>query len=61
VVAHTQGSTPVVAFIYPGDSTGDAAYVAAFRKGLKENGFVDGTNVTIEIHWWRASSIAFRR
>jgi putative tryptophan/tyrosine transport system substrate-binding protein len=46
-----QGSTPVVAFIDPGDSNGDAANAAAFRKGLNETGFVDGTNVTIEIHW----------
>ena len=35
----------------PGDSNGNAAYVAAFRNGLNETGFVDGTNVTIEIHW----------
>jgi putative tryptophan/tyrosine transport system substrate-binding protein len=51
VVAGAQGSTPVVAFIDPGNSNGDAADVAAFRKGLNETGFVDGANVTIEIHW----------
>jgi putative ABC transport system substrate-binding protein len=27
------------------------SYAAAFRKGLNDTGFVDGTNVTIEIHW----------
>jgi putative tryptophan/tyrosine transport system substrate-binding protein len=51
VVAGAQGSMPVVAFIDPGDSNGDAPLVAAFRKGLNDTGFVDGTNVTIEIHW----------
>jgi putative ABC transport system substrate-binding protein len=51
VVAGAQGSMPVVAFIDSGDSKGHAAYVAAFRKGLNETGFVDGTNVAIEIHW----------
>ena len=51
VVAGAQVSTPVVGFIDPGDSNGDAGYVTAFRKGLNETGFVDGTNVTIEIHW----------
>jgi putative ABC transport system substrate-binding protein len=51
LVARAQGSMPVVAFIAPGDSNGDAFFVAAFRNGLNETGFVDGTNVTIEIHW----------
>jgi ABC-type uncharacterized transport system substrate-binding protein len=51
LVAGAQGSMPVVAFISGGDSNGNATYVAAFRKGLSETGLVDGTNVTIEIHW----------
>ena len=51
LVADAQVSMPVVAFISGGDSTGNAAYLAAFRNGLNETGFVDGTNVTIEIHW----------
>jgi putative ABC transport system substrate-binding protein len=51
MVASTQGLKPVVAFIDPGNSNGDAPLVAAFRKGLNDTGFVDGTNVTIEIHW----------
>jgi putative ABC transport system substrate-binding protein len=51
VVGRAQASMPVVAFIDPGNSNGDAPLVAAFRKGLNETGFVDGTNVTVEIHW----------
>jgi putative ABC transport system substrate-binding protein len=51
VVASAQDSMPVVAFVDPGDSNGDASLVAAFRKGLNETGFIDGTNVTIEIYW----------
>jgi ABC transporter substrate binding protein len=51
MVARGQGSMPVVAFIDSGDSNGHAAYAVAFRNGLNETGFVDGTNVTIEIHW----------
>jgi putative tryptophan/tyrosine transport system substrate-binding protein len=51
LVARAQGSMPVVAFVDSGDSNSHAAYVAAFRNGLNETGFVDGSNVTIEIHW----------
>ena len=51
ILARAQGSMPVVAFIDSGDSNGHASYVAAFRKGLNETGFVDGSNVTIEVHW----------
>src|SRR5262249_45110021 len=42
---------PVVALIN-GRSPEDAARnAAAFRKGLAENGYVEGQNVTLEYHW----------
>ena len=46
-----QPALPVVAFLRIGSSDGAARFVAAFRKGLDENGYVDGQNVTIEYHW----------
>ena len=31
-----------------------AGYVAAFRKGLGETGYIEGQNVTVEYHWLEA-------
>jgi putative tryptophan/tyrosine transport system substrate-binding protein len=39
----------VVGFVNTGAA--DAGYVAAFRKGLSETGYVEGRNVTVEYHW----------
>ena len=45
-----QQSMPVVGFVSSlAPSEGWA--VAAFRKGLGENGYVEGQNVTVEYHW----------
>jgi len=48
-----QGAVPVVGFL-SGASLGAypaTAYLAAFRQGLKESGFVEGQNVAIEYRW----------
>ena len=42
---------PVVGFIRDGSADATARYVAAFRKGLNETGYVEGQNVTVEYHW----------
>jgi ABC-type uncharacterized transport system substrate-binding protein len=42
---------PVVGFLGNGSLISDADYVVAFRQGLKESGFVEGENVTIEYQW----------
>jgi putative ABC transport system substrate-binding protein len=46
-----QPAMPVIGFVsaLPADASAD--YVAAFRKGLAETGYVEGENVTIEYHW----------
>jgi putative ABC transport system substrate-binding protein len=46
-----QPAMPVVAVIDAGAADADAHYVAAFRKGLSENGTIEGQNVTVEYHW----------
>jgi putative ABC transport system substrate-binding protein len=49
-----QAATPVVGFVNGGSAAGQARYVATFRKGLGETGYVEGQNVTVEYHWLEA-------
>src|SRR5215468_10552061 len=46
-----QRAMPVVAFINSGSAGGIQHVVVAFRQGLKEAGYVEGQNVTIEYRW----------
>jgi putative ABC transport system substrate-binding protein len=50
--AHGQQAVPVVGFVYAGaTSSGPAAFVAAFRQGLREVGFVEGKNLAVEYRY----------
>src|SRR5262249_59707620 len=40
---------PVVGFVNAGWP--DAPFIAGFRKGLNEAGYVESQNVTVEYHW----------
>jgi putative ABC transport system substrate-binding protein len=45
LTAHAQQRVPVVDFVYAGStSSGAAAFVTAFRRGLLETGFAEGQN-----------------
>ena len=46
-----QRGVPVVGFLRGGTAAGGASFVAAFRKGLSETGFVEGRNLAIEFEW----------
>ena len=46
-----QPRTPVVGFVFGGSASAHARSMIAFRKGLNENGYVEGQNVTVEYHW----------
>jgi putative ABC transport system substrate-binding protein len=52
LAAHAQQpAMPVIGFVYLGSADAYAGYVAAFRKGLGETGYVEGQNVTVEYYW----------
>ena len=46
-----QTALPVVGFVRDGSADASVRFVAAFRKGLNETGYVEGQNVTVEYHW----------
>ena len=46
-----QPALPVIGFLGAGSVDIWGLYVAAFRKGLNETGFVEGQNVAIEYRW----------
>src|SRR6202162_65090 len=46
-----QRAMPVVGVLNGSAADASAGFVAAFRKGLSETGFVEGRNVTVEYHW----------
>ena len=49
--AQQPAKLPTIGFLYSGLQQESAAYLAAFRQGLKETGYVEGDNVAIEFRW----------
>jgi putative tryptophan/tyrosine transport system substrate-binding protein len=48
-----QPAIPVIGFMSARSPEQSAHLVEAFRRGLKEGGFVEGQNVAIELRWAR--------
>jgi ABC-type uncharacterized transport system substrate-binding protein len=50
-VGAQQSAMPVIGYVHLGSPEPYAAMVAAFRDGLKETGYIEGQNLTIEYRW----------
>jgi putative ABC transport system substrate-binding protein len=50
-VGAQQPAMPVVGFLYGGTSADAAYYLPAFRRGLRETGYIEGRNMAIEFRW----------
>jgi putative tryptophan/tyrosine transport system substrate-binding protein len=46
-----QPAVPVIGYLSPTSSVGYAPYLAAFRQGLGQAGYVEGENVAVEYRW----------
>jgi putative ABC transport system substrate-binding protein len=46
-----QAAMPVIGFLRSTTGADSTPLVSAFRQGLKETGYVEGQNVTIEYRW----------
>jgi putative tryptophan/tyrosine transport system substrate-binding protein len=46
-----QPAMPVIGFLHVGSAGALSHLVVAFRQGLKETGYVEGTNVMVEFRW----------
>jgi putative ABC transport system substrate-binding protein len=51
LTARAQQASALIGFLNGTSPEGYAPYVAAFRQGLKEAGYVEGQNATIEYRW----------
>ena len=56
-----QAPTPVIGFLHGASSNSAAPQLDGFLRGLKDGGFVDGENLTIEYRWPRAAPMHCRR
>jgi putative tryptophan/tyrosine transport system substrate-binding protein len=46
-----QPTMPVIGFLHSASPDGYASYLAGFRQGLKDAGYVEGRTVAIEYRW----------
>ncbi len=51
LAARGQAAKPIIGYLHLGSFDSYAAMISAFRDGLKETGYVEGQNVSVEYRW----------
>jgi putative tryptophan/tyrosine transport system substrate-binding protein len=51
LAGRARADVPIIGFLGPASFAGYASYLAGFRQGLMEAGYVEGRNVAIEYRW----------
>ena len=52
LAARAEQTIPLIGFLYTDQTSSEAApFIAAFHQGLREAGFIEGQNVTVEHRW----------
>jgi len=51
LTARAQQRTPLVGVLHSGAAAGFSSEMAAFHQGLKDAGYIEGQNVTLEFRW----------
>jgi ABC-type uncharacterized transport system substrate-binding protein len=54
VTRSQQSATPIIGFLHQGAPETNKDFIAAFRQGLRQSGYLEGQNMTLDFRWAEA-------